>query len=88
MSPIHILAHPSKELSLFDDGEHASLCLCKILRGSLINTRLSLLTMKTFVSPAALLGLAAVANAKTLTPDNWDAEVAGKTVFIKFQAPW
>jgi hypothetical protein len=45
------------------------------------------LTMKTAVS-AAVLGLAAVANAKTLTPDNWDAEVAGKTVFIKFQAPW
>jgi hypothetical protein len=43
--------------------------------------------MKTAVS-AAVLGLAAVAKAKTLTPDNWDAEVAGKTVFIKFQAPW
>lgn len=43
--------------------------------------------MKIAVS-AAVLGLAAVANAKTLTPDNWDAEVAGKTVFIKFQAPW
>ncbi len=38
--------------------------------------------MKTAVS-TAVLGLAAVANAKTLT-----AEVAGKTVFIKFQAPW
>jgi len=23
-----------------------------------------------------------------LTPDNWDAETAGKTVFIKFLAPW
>jgi hypothetical protein len=34
-----------------------------------------------------LLGLA-VANAIELTPDNWDAETAGKTVFIKFLAPW
>lgn len=33
----------------------------------------------------ALLGVAAATN---LTPDNWDAETAGKTVFIKFQAPW
>jgi len=23
-----------------------------------------------------------------LTPDNWDTETAGKTVFIKFLAPW
>jgi len=23
-----------------------------------------------------------------LTADNWDAAVAGKTVFIKFLAPW
>jgi hypothetical protein len=34
------------------------------------------------------LGLAAAANAIELTPDNWDAETAGKTVFIKFLAPW
>jgi len=26
--------------------------------------------------------------ATTLTPDNFDAETAGKTTFIKFQAPW
>jgi len=30
----------------------------------------------------------ASAAATSLTPDNWDAETAGKTVFIKFQAPW
>jgi len=37
-----------------------------------------------------LLALALVAgsNAISLTPDNWDESVAGKTVFIKFQAPW
>jgi len=34
-----------------------------------------------------LLGLAA-AGATELTPDNWDSEVAGKTVMIKFLAPW
>jgi len=36
----------------------------------------------------ALLAAAAVANALELTPDNWDAETGGKTVFIKFLAPW
>jgi hypothetical protein len=34
------------------------------------------------------LGLSAGANALELTPDNWDDAVAGKTVLIKFQAPW
>ena len=43
--------------------------------------------MKTLIT-AAVLGLAAVANAVELTPDNWDAETTGKTVFIKFLAPW
>jgi len=23
-----------------------------------------------------------------LTPDTWDAETAGKTIFVKFLAPW
>jgi hypothetical protein len=32
--------------------------------------------------------LAAAVGAVTLTPDNWDKETAGKTAFIKFQAPW
>jgi len=36
----------------------------------------------------ALLALVAVASATELTPDNWDEMTAGKTVFIKFQAPW
>ena len=35
-----------------------------------------------------ILGLAAAANALELTPDNWDTETAGKTVLIKFLAPW
>jgi hypothetical protein len=32
-----------------------------------------------------LVGLAASVE---LTSDNWDAQTAGKTVFIKFLAPW
>jgi len=35
-----------------------------------------------------LAGALACAGAMDLTPDNWDSAVAGKTVFIKFQAPW
>jgi len=35
-----------------------------------------------------LFGVAALAGAKELTSENWDAETAGKTVFIKFLAPW
>ena len=30
----------------------------------------------------------AIAGGMELTPDNWDKEVSGKTVFIKFLAPW
>jgi len=29
-----------------------------------------------------------VAGAAELTKDNWNAAVAGKTVFVKFLAPW
>jgi hypothetical protein len=36
---------------------------------------------------SALLLLGA-AGATELTSSNWDAETAGKSVFIKFQAPW
>jgi hypothetical protein len=35
-----------------------------------------------------LLLLLASASALELTADTWDEAVAGKTVFIKFQAPW
>jgi len=34
------------------------------------------------------LALLAGATATVLTPDNYDELTAGKTVFIKFQAPW
>jgi hypothetical protein len=40
---------------------------------------------KVAVTLAALLGSA---TATELTPDNWDSATAGKTAFIKFQAPW
>jgi len=40
--------------------------------------------MKTFL----LLGLVAGAVANELTSETWDAAVAGKTVFVKFLAPW
>jgi len=35
-----------------------------------------------------LLAFVAAASAIELTPDNWDTETAGKSVFIKFLAPW
>jgi hypothetical protein len=35
-----------------------------------------------------LTGVVASAAATELTPDNWDSATAGKTVFIKFLAPW
>jgi len=36
---------------------------------------------------ALILSAAVLANAE-LTKETWDAAVAGKSVFIKFQAPW
>jgi hypothetical protein len=35
-----------------------------------------------------LVGTLALAGATELTPDTWEEATAGKTVFIKFQAPW
>jgi hypothetical protein len=34
------------------------------------------------------LALVAAVGATELTADNFDAETSGKTVFIKFLAPW
>jgi hypothetical protein len=34
------------------------------------------------------LALALAASGMELTPDTWDEATAGKTVFIKFLAPW
>lgn len=41
--------------------------------------------MKTIL---AILGLAASASATELTAETWDSKTAGKTVFVKFLAPW
>jgi len=35
-----------------------------------------------------LAAFLALASAHELTPDNYDELTSGKTVFIKFQAPW
>jgi len=40
------------------------------------------------LSKVVLLSAVALAGAMELTPDNWEKETTGKTVFIKFQAPW
>jgi len=37
---------------------------------------------------ALLLSLVVPSVATELTKESWDDAVAGKTVFIKFQAPW
>jgi len=36
----------------------------------------------------ASLVLVAAVGAMELTPDNWDSVTAGKSVFVKFLAPW
>jgi hypothetical protein len=35
-----------------------------------------------------IAGALAGVGAMELTPDTWDSATAGKTVFVKFQAPW
>jgi len=37
---------------------------------------------------ALLLAMVAVASSTDLTPDNFDELTSGKSVFIKFLAPW
>jgi hypothetical protein len=37
---------------------------------------------------ALTLALSTAVSAMELTPETWDDAVAGKTVFIKFLAPW
>merc|ERR1711981_809342 len=43
---------------------------------------------KMFRTVLSLCLLAAVVSSFELTPDNWDSATAGKSVFIKFLAPW
>jgi len=37
---------------------------------------------------ALAVALFGSASAMELTPDTWDAAVDGKTIFVKFLAPW
>jgi len=37
---------------------------------------------------ALILSAATLVGAMELTKENWDEAVAGKSVFVKFQAPW
>jgi len=37
---------------------------------------------------ALLLAFVATVSSLELTPDNFEAETSGKSVFIKFLAPW
>jgi hypothetical protein len=37
---------------------------------------------------AAFLSVVATASAVELTAETWDEKTAGKTVFVKFLAPW
>jgi hypothetical protein len=43
------------------------------------------MAMKAF---ALVATLATTAGAMELTKEAWDGAVAGKSVFVKFQAPW
>jgi len=46
----------------------------------------NIVNMKTVI--ALLLTLLAATNAIELTPETWDDATAGKTIFVKFLAPW
>jgi len=57
-----------------------------LLQGTLLNVVFwTYHRMRSFLIPA---GLVALSSAIELTPDTWDDQVAGKTVFVKFFAPW
>jgi len=40
------------------------------------------------IAAVAAVALVHCASAMELSSDTWDEAVAGKTVFVKFQAPW
>jgi len=52
------------------------------------NRKQTNMTMMKITSLAAFVSLAATASSMELTPDTYGVETAGKTVFIKFFAPW
>jgi len=44
--------------------------------------------MKAKIVAAVLLAHSFASSAMELTADTWDDATAGKSVFVKFQAPW
>jgi hypothetical protein len=44
--------------------------------------------MNTSLALFAVLAIVALTSAMELTPETWDDAVAGKSVFVKFLAPW
>jgi hypothetical protein len=54
-----------------------------------VHTKKQQQTNNTMMKQAAFfIALAASASAKELTPENYAAETDGKSVFLKFFAPW
>jgi len=49
---------------------------------------LPLINRSTMAKLLLLAAAIACTHAMELTPENWDKETAGKTVFVKFLAPW
>jgi len=47
----------------------------------------AVIRMRMLAATVAALAVAG-AGAKELTKETWDEAVAGKTAFVKFQAPW
>jgi len=60
--------------------------LAQVVLGSQLPS--SVLAMAAKMIAAVLLALTAGASAIELTPDTWDDATAGKSVFVKFLAPW
>jgi hypothetical protein len=59
-----------------------------VLQSPTTKRYIKMMMMNQLLAIAAFLGAAAAYEVPSLTPDNFDAITAGKTVFIKFFAPW
>jgi len=62
-----------------------SVLICSIL---LESDNSSVVISAMMLRAFALVTLAQFAGATELTKDSWDSAVAGKSVFVKFLAPW
>jgi len=58
------------------------------LSATLFFIALSPLSLSADMRALALLALLSVSDATELTKETWDGAVAGKSVFVKFLAPW